>query len=68
MTPQDELTMLETAYATIITGGVQSYAINGRQLTRLDIQFITRRMDELRAIIYRQTNGMFQAAQNRPQE
>jgi hypothetical protein len=68
MTAQQELDLLETAYTSLLTGGVQSYTINGRSLTRLDFRYITERMDTLRAVVYRQTNGMMQAARNRKAE
>lgn len=68
MDAQTELTMLETAYTTIISGGVSSYSINGRALTILDLDTIIKRMDILRAAVYRQGNGMFHAARNREPE
>lgn len=58
MDPTTELTLLETAYASILSGGIKSYAVNGRMVTKLDLPWITTRMDQLRAIIFRQTNGM----------
>jgi hypothetical protein len=36
---------------------VQAYKINGREFTKLDIGWMGRRMDMLRAQVARQTNG-----------
>lgn len=68
MTAQEELTMLETAYTAIMDRGVNSYSVNGRQLTMLDVRWMTERIDILRATVNRGTNGMFNAARNRPPE
>jgi hypothetical protein len=57
MTAAAELQLLEDAYTSILTGKVQSYTLNGRQVTRLDFKAITERMDILRGVIARQTNG-----------
>jgi hypothetical protein len=68
MTINEELSLLEDAYSAIMTKGVKSYRIGDRELTRLDLPFITSRMDQLRAASYRQSNGMMQAARNRMPE
>jgi hypothetical protein len=68
MTPQDELTLLEAAYTALLTGGVQSYSIGGRSVTKNDIKFITERMDLLRRQVSRQSQGMFYASQFRKAE
>lgn len=57
MTAQEELDMLEDAYESILTGKVQSYAVAGQQVTRLNLEFIVRRMDALRAAVARAANG-----------
>ncbi len=63
---QEELTALETAYSAILYKGAQSYSIDGRQLTGLDIKWMASRIDTLRAIVYREsTGGMFSVARNR---
>jgi hypothetical protein len=69
MDPQSELTMLETAYANFLNGGaVQSYTLNGRSLTRVDMQWMVTRMDTLRVVIARQTQGGASVSQFRPPE
>lgn len=72
MDPQTELNLLETAYQNYLTGGVASYTIStdqgSRTVTLPNFQWLVQRVDELRALIYRQNNGMFQAAQNRTPE
>jgi hypothetical protein len=68
MDAQTELNLLETAYQNYLGTGIVSYTVNGKSVQKVDIGWLTRRLDELRAIVYRQTNGLFQAAQNRPPE
>lgn len=69
MDPQTELTLLETAYTNFLSGGaVQSYTIAGRTVMKADMKWIAARMDQLRAVVQRQTSGMFFAAQNRRPE
>ena len=68
MDPQAELSLLETAYANYLQRGIASYSLNGRTVSYADIKWLTSRMDELRAIVYRQNNGLFQVAQNRRPE
>lgn len=68
MTAQDELTMLEASYTALLQGGVASYQINGRMATKFDIDWMSKRMDKLRAIVDRQTNGAIRVASMRPQE
>lgn len=68
MTAQAELTLLETAYEAILTGGVSSYSVNGRSLTKLDLAWIASRMDTLRAQVARETRGSFFAASFRKPE
>lgn len=68
MTPQEELTLLETAYTSALSrGGVTSYSIAGRSLT-VDVKWIVARMDLLRSEVARQSNGMFFLSQSRPEE
>lgn len=57
MTPAEELTALESAYAALLSGGVQSYSINGRSLSRLDARWMAERMDQLRFLVARESNG-----------
>ena len=63
-----ELNLLETAYTSLLTGGIQSYSINGRSVTKNNMTFIVARMDQLRAIVYRQSNGMCSVARMRKPE
>jgi hypothetical protein len=68
MTNQEELTLLETAYTTLLGGGVQSYSINGRSVTRLDFSWMIKRIDQLRAAVARETTGGWFAGQFRDPE
>ena len=68
MDPQTELNLLTTAYQNLLSGGIKEYSINGRTLTRLDAVWLVSRMDELRSMIYRQSNGMFAVGQFRTPE
>lgn len=68
MDPTAELTMLETAYTSLVTGRIKSYSINGRMTTYNDLAWLTTRMDQLRAIVYRQNNGMCSVARMRNPE
>lgn len=63
-----ELNLLETAYTSLVTGNIKSYSINGRMTTRNDLAWIATRMDQLRAIVYRQSNGMCSVARMRKPE
>lgn len=63
-----ELNLLETAYVSLLTGGIQSYSINGRSVTKNNMDRIIARMDALRAIVYRQSNGMCSVARMRKPE
>jgi hypothetical protein len=68
MTATEELALLEAAYTSIITGGAQSYSINNRSITKLDIEWMTGRMEALRVIVDRQANGGVRVAQMRTPE
>ena len=68
MTAQEELTLLETAYTSLLTGGVQSYTINNRSVTKLDFSWMIKRIDQLRAQVARETTGGWFAAQFRNPE
>lgn len=55
---RDALTELRKAYLALLSGGVKSYTINDRQLTRLDladlkdeIEYAEKQVDELEAVI-----------------
>ncbi|HSZ58570.1 MAG TPA: hypothetical protein VK797_23080 [Tepidisphaeraceae bacterium] len=67
--PSTELALLETAYQNYITSGIASYTIGTdqghRQVTKINILQLITRMDQLRAMVWREQNGMFQAANNR---
>jgi hypothetical protein len=68
MTANEELTLLENAYSAILTKGVKSYRVGDRELTRLDLPFITDRMDILRAAVQRASTGMAFVSQFRRPE
>jgi hypothetical protein len=65
MTAEAELALLETAYEAILTGGAQEYSLKDRSVTKLDIGWMSQRIDALRAQVQRQTYGMFNAARFR---
>lgn len=55
MTASEELALLETAYQNALTGGgVTSYSIEGRSVTR-DIRWLSERIDLLRAVVARES-------------
>lgn len=68
MDAQTELTLLETAYSNYVSNGVASYTINGRTVQKVDIKWLTQRMDQLRAQVYRANSGMFGVGQFRRPE
>ncbi len=68
MDPTAELALLEAAYTAILAGQAQEYQIGTRRVTKLDMDWLTRRMDMLRAQVTRQTNGMVFAGQFRKPE
>ena len=57
MSPADELALLEAAYAKVLADGVASYGIAGRNLTPVDIRWMTERVDALRFAVARQQTG-----------
>ena len=64
-----ELALLETAYQNYLSSGIASYTIHSdqgsRSVVRIPFKELISRLDALRAIVWRQQNGMMQAAQNR---
>ena len=68
MTAQEELALIDEAIRAILSGGVASYSINGRSLTKLDYRMLVQRKAELEAQIAQQTGGMFVASQFRRPE
>lgn len=56
MTAAEELTLIDAAMTAILTGGVASYSINGRSVTRLDYRFLVERKKELEIAIARQSS------------
>lgn len=69
MDPAAELALLETAYGNYITNGIAEYRTEGgRSVRRVNVEWMTTRMDQLRAIVYRQNNGICTVAQNRQPE
>ncbi len=68
MTPQEELSLLETAYSQMLTGKIQSYQIDKRSVKYLDFKTLLARINEVRAECQRAATGAFTAAQFRPEE
>lgn len=68
MTAQEELALIDEAIRAILSGGVASYSINGRSLTKLDYRMLVQRKAELEAQIAQQAGGMFVASQFRRPE
>lgn len=68
MTNQALLDLVETALTNLLTGGAQSYAINGRQFTRLDLAELNSMRKELQQSVSRESTGMFLAGQFRNPE
>lgn len=68
MTASEELEKVNTAITAILTGGVSSYTINGRGVTKLSYDSLVKRKKELEAAVARETSGGFFAAQFRDPE
>lgn len=69
MTAQEELTALETAYSAWIGAGCpQAYSYNGRMVTKASADWMSKRIDQLRAVVARNTGSMFFASQFRNPE
>lgn len=65
MTAAQELSTLETVYAEWLAAGCpKQWQINGKQV-QVDTEFMTRRLNELRAQVARQTSGSFRLSQFR---
>lgn len=62
---QAELTAVNEAILAIVQGKAQSYSINGRQVTRLDLKELRELRKELEVIISRGTSGSFMLARFR---
>ena len=64
MTASEELTALETAYSEWIAAGCpQSYTTgDGRTVTRASAEWMSKRIDQLRAQVDRGTNSGFSVA------
>lgn len=65
---QTELAQVNTAIGNILTGGVMSYGINGRQVTKLPLDTLYKRQSQLNLVIARMTNGAFTVAKFRDPE
>lgn len=65
MTAAEELALINTAIESILTGKVQSYTINGRAVTRLDLADLWQRKKELEAAVARESSGSFLLARFR---
>ncbi len=65
MTPQAELTMLETVYTNMLTSGLQRYEIDRRLGQYIDFKTLCIRIEQLRAQVQRASTGAFTAAQFR---
>ena len=59
LTNSQILDMEETAISTVVAGGVSSYQINGRAVTRMDIGKLMKTRDDLLAAIARENVGSF---------
>ena len=58
-----ELELTGLAIEALLTGGAQSYSIGARTVTKLDLNSLQKRMDELRRQVYRESGGgMFRKA------
>lgn len=70
MTAQEELTKLEAAYSAWLDAGCpQSYTTPaGQQVTKASADWMSKRIDVLRAQVQRDTSGSFFVAQNRESE
>lgn len=62
---QAELTAVNAAILAIVTGKAQSYSINGRTVTRLDLNSLRELRKELEAVIARASSGTFLLARFR---
>ena len=57
MTATQELTLLEAAYTTALSGGGYSdISMNGR-MVRVDLVWLTKRIDQLRAQVAQEASG-----------
>lgn len=64
MTPAQELALINAAITAILEGKAQSYAINGRSVTRLDLASLWKRKSDLEIAISRDS-GVFSVARMR---
>lgn len=64
MTPAQELALINAAITAILTGKVQSYSMNGRDVTRLDLADLWKRKNDLELAISRE-GGVFSVARMR---
>lgn len=56
MTPAQELALINAAITAILEGKAQSYSMNGRDVTRLDLNDLWKRKNELEAAIARDSS------------
>lgn len=54
---QARLTQVQAAIAAILGGGVQSYTVDGRSLTKLDLDWLTKEENRLIAKVNRQSRS-----------
>lgn len=67
MTAAQELASLESAYEAWIKAGCpQSYTHEGRTVTKASAEWMSKRIDDLRAVVARQTAGGFLGVRFRP--
>jgi hypothetical protein len=59
MNAEQELALVNAALEAILGGKVQSYSINGRQVTRLNLSELWNRKKELEATVARASSGGF---------
>ncbi len=65
---QTELNLVNTAITNLITGGLQSYGVGGRNATKITLAELREQRKQLQWIIARLGGGMFTVAQFRNPE
>jgi hypothetical protein len=68
LTNQQLLDAIETAISSILEGGVASYQVNGRAVTKLDLPMLLAQRTQLLLAVQRESTGMFVASQFRRPE
>ena len=68
MTNAAYLALVEDAITSLMTANVQSYQLNNRQVTKLDLKELVELRERLKIAVSRDTYGGFYVAQNREPE